>query len=109
VFLPIDRAVPLALVVSELLTNALKYAFPPDHPGGTVRVALWAPAGGALAVLVEDDGIGLPEGFAPAASAGVGMRVVTTLARQLAAELRNGRGVSGAGAAFELRMAERGT
>jgi PAS domain S-box-containing protein len=109
VFLPIDRAVPLALVVSELLTNALKYAFPPDHPGGTVRVALWAPAGGALAVLVEDDGIGLPEGFAPAASAGVGMRVVTTLARQLAAELRIGRGVSGAGAAFELRMAERGT
>jgi hypothetical protein len=37
------------------------------------------------------------------------MRVVTTLARQLAAELRISQGVSGAGAAFELRMAERGT
>ena len=107
--LPIDRAVPLALVVSELLTNALKYAFPPGHDGGTVRVALrreLGAGGTALAVLVEDDGVGLPEGFDPAAAGSVGMRVVSTLARQLGAELRIGAGVSGAGAAFELRMPE---
>jgi PAS domain S-box-containing protein len=109
--LPIDRAVPLALVASELLTNALKYAFPPDHAGGTVRLALQPPGadGGALAVLVEDDGVGLPEDFDPAAAGSVGMRVVSVLARQLGAELRFGAGVSGAGAAFELRMPEPGT
>jgi len=109
--LPIDRAVPLVLVVSELLTNALKYAFPPGHAGGTVRVALPPPppegeGGAVLAVLVEDDGVGLPEGFDPAATGSVGMRVVCTLARQLGAELRIGKGVSGTGAAFELRMPE---
>ncbi|MBD0274482.1 MAG: hypothetical protein ICV73_21425, partial [Acetobacteraceae bacterium] len=60
----------------------------------------------ALAVLVEDDGVGLPEGFDPAATGSVGMRVVCTLARQLGAELRIGKGVSGTGAAFELRMPE---
>ncbi len=111
-FLPIDRAVSLALVVSELMTNALKYAFPPDHAGGTVRIALRAEeagGGGAMAVLVEDDGIGLPDGFQPAASSGIGMRVVATLARQLGGDMRIGQGASGAGAAFELRIPEPGT
>ena len=107
--MPIDRAVPLALVVSELLTNALKYGFPPEHAGGTVRVTLRAPGGGgALVVQVEDDGIGLLDGFNPADSGGIGMRVVSTLARQLGAELRVGLGASGAGAAFELLMPEPG-
>ncbi|MBD0273591.1 MAG: PAS domain S-box protein, partial [Acetobacteraceae bacterium] len=106
--LPIDRAVPLALIVSELLTNAVKYAFPPGQEGGTVRVAVEPAGGGAFAALIEDDGAGLPEGFDPAASHGVGMRLVSTLARQLAAELRVGPGASGVGAAFELRVPKPG-
>ncbi len=78
--LAIDRAVPVALIVSELLTNAVKHAFPDG--GGELRVAV-AADGAELRVLVEDNGPGLPEHFDVAASHGVGMRVVTALVRQL--------------------------
>ncbi|TPG49315.1 PAS domain S-box protein [Roseomonas nepalensis] len=99
----IDQAVPLALIGSELVTNAVKYAFP-DSGEGVLRVRVRnAHAGeGGLALEVEDDGIGLPESFDPSRSAGVGMRVVSTLARQLRARLVVGRGSSGRGASFSV-------
>lgn len=81
VILPLDRAVPLALIVSELLTNAIKYAFPGDA-GGRVTVAI-EPIGDMIAVSVTDDGAGLPPGFAPATSTGLGMRIVLALTRQV--------------------------
>ena len=68
---PIDRAVPLALVVSELVTNAVKYAFP-DGREGTIRVSLRREeeqGGGTLAIAVRDDGVGLPESIADALEA----------------------------------------
>ncbi|WP_165943305.1 PAS domain-containing sensor histidine kinase [Roseicella aquatilis] len=109
--LPIDRAVPVALIVSELLTNALKYAYPEEAPGGLVRVSLRrAPddsGQGGLLVTVEDDGAGLPEGFDPAASRGLGMRVVTTLARQLRASFSVGPGADGRGSAFWFWLPDR--
>ena len=85
---PIDRAVPMALIVSELVTNAVKYAFP-DGQDGTIRVSVQRveEEDGMLAISVKDDGIGLPEDFDPTASSGVGMRVVTTLVKQLRARL----------------------
>ncbi|MDO9714041.1 ATP-binding protein [Paracraurococcus lichenis] len=102
---PIDRAVPLALIVSELVTNAVKYAFPEGREG-TIRILVRRveEEGGALVVSVEDDGIGLPEGFEPAASRGVGMRVVATLVRQLRARLDVRRASPEGGAAFDVVM-----
>jgi PAS domain S-box-containing protein len=102
---PIDRAVPLALVVSELVTNAVKYAFP-DRRAGTIRVSFRREEaeGGALVVSVEDDGVGLPEGFEPATSRGIGMRVVATLVRQLRARLEVRRASPNGGAAFDIVM-----
>lgn len=79
--LRLDRAVPLALVVSELLTNAVKYAFP-DSDHGVVRVSIRL-ADGHIAIAVADDGRGLPHGFAPERSGGLGMRIVNALTRQL--------------------------
>ncbi|ESR26749.1 sensor histidine kinase [Lutibaculum baratangense] len=79
--LSIDKAVPLALIVSELLTNSMKYAFP-DGVEGTIRLAVEESEDG-LCVVVEDDGVGLPPGFELSKSTGFGMRIVSALSRQI--------------------------
>lgn len=106
---PIDRAVPAAMIVAELLTNALKYAYPEGGPGGQVRVSLClmaaaAPSPETLVISVEDDGIGLAQDFDPGKARGIGMRVMTTLARQLRATFSRRPGARGRGTAFELQM-----
>jgi two-component system, sensor histidine kinase PdtaS len=71
-----ERAVPLGLIVNELVTNALKHAFPGNR-AGVVRVKL---AGGPPLVLtVEDDGIGCPA----TKTENLGSRLVSRLVRQL--------------------------
>jgi PAS domain S-box-containing protein len=79
------RAVPLGLILNELLTNALKYAYPSGGPG-EIRVALEA-EGGFLALRVEDDGAGFAPGFDLAASPGLGMTLVRMLSEQVGGEL----------------------
>jgi two-component sensor histidine kinase len=93
------RAVSLALIVVELTTNALKYAFP-DGPGA-VQVTL-AKAGDELVVSVADDGAGLPVGFSPERSKGLGMRIIAALASQFDAKLMVRR--PSKGSVFELRI-----
>ena len=78
--LPTERAVAIAMIVNELLTNAAKHA---RSDGPKVRVAVEATPGGGCAVLVEDDGPGLPAGFEPSRSPGLGMRIIHGLAAQL--------------------------
>ncbi|MBO9561062.1 MAG: sensor histidine kinase [Caulobacter sp.] len=80
-----DQATPVALIVSELVTNALKYA----HPAGVAGRVLVScrPAGEGLVVEVADDGVGLSEEFDPSTEGGLGFRVVRGLARQLGADL----------------------
>lgn len=72
---PTDKAVPLGVVVTELVTNAFKYAYPDGE--GEVRVSL-TPAGEALVLAVEDDGVGMPDGEV-AKGSGLGMRVVRAM------------------------------
>ena len=59
----LDVAMPTGLVVNELLTNALKHAFQ-GREGGTITLHSTTDAGGGCLVLVADDGVGLPEGYA---------------------------------------------
>lgn len=83
--LDIDCAVPLGLVVNELVSNALKHAFPNGRTG-QVRVELKATASGGWRLVVEDDGIG----FAPQISSTpitLGLKLLRSLARQLDAEV----------------------
>ncbi|WP_232631747.1 sensor histidine kinase [Methylobacterium sp. Leaf118] len=99
--MPADLAIPLGLFVNELVTNAIKYAYPGGQ--GEIRVEAFSRDDGGLTVAVSDDGVGLPEGFDPTkARTSLGMRVVTNLARQLDGALVV---VPGPGARFELRMA----
>jgi two-component sensor histidine kinase len=73
--------VPLGLLATELLTISLK------HGQGTVTLRL-AHGGGRAVLSVGDAGPGFPEGFDPAASRGLGMRVALAMARQLRGTLR---------------------
>jgi len=88
-----DRAVSLGLVVNELVTNALKYAYPLDSPGA-VRVILDRDADGALRLAVEDDGAGYPAEAAPKGS-GVGSTIVSVMARAAGAEVMRDLGYAG--------------
>jgi two-component sensor histidine kinase len=94
-----DRAILVGLIVTELVSNAGKYAYP-DCPGGSIWVRLVQPDNKSILVSVRDEGAGLPLGFDPAASKGLGSRLVTALSKQLGAELT--RPMSPVGTACEL-------
>ena len=79
--LDVKQAVPLALFLNELITNALKYGCPPDRPS-KIKVALGTD-GELYRLSVADDGEGLPKDFSPTKRRGLGMRAIEALARQL--------------------------
>lgn len=82
VFLTIERAVPCGLIVTELLSNALKYAFP-NGQSGEIGVDL-TPEGSALYQLtIRDNGVGLPADVDFRHSTSLGLRIVNTLTEQL--------------------------
>jgi two-component sensor histidine kinase len=76
--LPVDKAIPCGLVVNELLTNALKYAFPGEQ-SGAVRVQAGMSGADAVRVVVSDNGIGLPAGMEPEKSDTLGLKLVQIL------------------------------
>jgi len=83
--LPPDQGLAVALIVAELVTNAVKYA----HPAG-VRgkiLLMCRQRDGGVVIEVADDGVGLPEGFNPEAATSLGFRLMHSLARQLGASL----------------------
>lgn len=89
--IPATTAVPLALAVNELITNAAKYA------AGKVTVRFECDARSRRHVSVTDDGPGLPVGFQPNNSQGLGMRIVSGLVGQIGGELRFTSGPGGHG------------
>lgn len=98
VAIPLDKAVPCALVLNELVTNALKHAFPGGRRG-RIRVELARTDESHVRLAVSDDGVGLTPGLDVEHSDSLGLRLVTTLAEQLEARLRiQGQG----GTSFEL-------
>ena len=79
--LPGEVATPLAVVLNELMQNAVDHAFPADDGrlAGTVTVRLGARRTVELEVDVVDDGVGLPPGFTLEQSAGLGLSIVQAL------------------------------
>jgi two-component system, sensor histidine kinase PdtaS len=96
VSVPTVLASTLGFILNELITNSVKYA----DGDITVRIEKAAPAGYLLSVL--DDGPGLPTGFEPAASSGLGMKLVASLVTQIGGELQTGCGDNGRGARFTV-------
>jgi two-component system, sensor histidine kinase PdtaS len=92
--LPAVTAIPLGFVANELITNAAKYGT------GRITVGLAIDPGRGYALSVANDGPGLPEGFDPAASKGLGMKIIRSLVGRIGGELRFGRGDRNQGAQF---------
>ena len=88
--LPTDRAIPIGLIVNELVTNAVKYAFPGDTKG-TVLVTLKR-LPGELRLTVADDGQGLDP---RRADSGLGGRLVEGFTQQLGGQLKREGGKKG--------------
>lgn len=82
----IDAAVPVSLIVTELVMNAVKYAFP-DGRAGTIRVSTAEVPPDRIRLLVEDDGVGLPADFDMSRASSLGMQLVQGLTEQIHGEL----------------------
>jgi two-component system, sensor histidine kinase PdtaS len=80
--LDIQVAIPVGLILHELVTNALKHAFA-GASGGTLRVSMARVSGERHRLEVADDGCGLPRDFDPQRARGLGFRMVQNLVRQL--------------------------
>jgi two-component sensor histidine kinase len=87
-----DRAVAVGVIVNELVTNALKYAYP-DGPG-PIRVAVRSTGGGRAMLCVEDDGVGMAPRAEPK-STGLGQRIVRAMGEKLGATIEIDRAHKG--------------
>jgi two-component sensor histidine kinase len=89
----VDIAIPLGLVINELISNCVKHAFK-GRDSGLVSVALQTRDGGGYSLIVRDDGTDLPPGFAIDSTSSLGLRLVRILTQQIGGELivenRNG-------------------
>ncbi len=84
--LSLDQAIPLALIMNELCTNAFEHAFT-DFKGGTIEVEIDC-RGESFTVTLCDNGIGIPESFSTGTSEGFGLNLVSSLVEQLEADLK---------------------
>jgi PAS domain S-box-containing protein len=98
VSLELSQAIPCGLILNELVSNCLKYAFP-DKRRGELLVALRCAGDDRVTMRVADNGIGLPPGLDWRKSQSLGLRIVNILARQLMGTVHQ---ESGAGGDFSL-------
>jgi two-component sensor histidine kinase len=80
-----DRAVSIGMMVTELVLNAAKYAYPQDR-NGPVRVSCRSTPDGGLELVVEDDGVGMSDGT-PAKGGGLGQKIVGMMGAKLQAKV----------------------
>lgn len=88
-----DRAVSLGVIVTELVSNACKYAYPSD--GGEVRVSLIDEGDAHFRLAVEDDGVGMVADAAPRGT-GVGTKLIRAMAQSLQSSVEYGSSSAGA-------------
>lgn len=85
IYLHIDTSIPLGLIITEILTNAIKYAFP-ENENGNIFIKL-SKQEEHLALEIKDDGVGFEYYTAKEAGTSFGMKMIKSLSRQLKADL----------------------
>lgn len=84
--LPIKKAIPCGLVINEIVTNSLKYAFPEGYPEPEIRITMKRDNNRAT-IEISDNGIGLPTSFEKLDTNSLGTLLIKTLTSQLEAKL----------------------
>ncbi len=109
VMLNIDTAVPLGLLINELVSNSIRHAFKPGEKG-TIKVELFSSTSkdestfqDEFTLIIEDDGVGLPEGFDIHNSKTMGMKLIDALTTQLEAKIKVKKD---SGTRFEIKFKE---
>jgi PAS domain S-box-containing protein len=85
IYLDIDTAIPLGLVINEIITNSIKHAFPGELKG-EIFIKIFQEGENYL-IVVADNGVGLPEDLDVKKTASLGMQLVNNLVRQIDGEL----------------------
>jgi len=86
IFVATDRAIAIALIVNELITNAAKYAYK-NEAGGKIFIKLGLEKPDTFSISVRDEGAGLAPNFDLLKSKGLGMRIVAAFVSQLNANI----------------------
>jgi two-component sensor histidine kinase len=87
----IDTITPLGLIINELVSNSLKYAFPEGRKGH-ISIGCTRPEPDRIRILYHDDGIGMPAGFEWKHTESLGLRLVNSLIEQLNGTIETGEG-----------------
>jgi two-component sensor histidine kinase len=77
IFLPVDQAIPCALVINEILSNAYKHAFK-GRKHGTIEISAMQ-ENGQIKITIRDDGIGIPDNFDISRTNSLGLKLIRTL------------------------------
>jgi|GEM_PF-4845731 len=85
--LDISTAITCGLILNELISNAVKYAFP-DNEDGEIVISIAQDNSGRYEMIVKDNGVGLPDDFSTHASQSLGMKLVDTLTQQIDGDLQ---------------------
>ncbi|WP_373551019.1 histidine kinase dimerization/phosphoacceptor domain -containing protein [Haliscomenobacter sp.] len=94
----VDIMIALGLILNELISNTLKYAFP-NEQAGEVRISLSADAD-QVELKVEDNGIGFPSNFAPDTSRSIGFSLIHAFTQKLGGSLQLNNAEQGARASL---------
>jgi PAS domain S-box-containing protein len=98
----IDTAIPCGLIINELVSNALKHAFP-DGKIGQIGIALHSDESHHFSLMVRDNGKGLPTNFEFKSIKSLGLQLVNVLANQLKGKVELDRRV---GTEFRITFSE---
>ena len=82
ILLNLDTAIPCGLIINELVSNSMKYAFPGEQ-SGTIEVSLLVSKADSISLSVKDDGIGIPVDINIENSPSLGLQLVQLLAKQI--------------------------
>jgi len=100
VILPIDKAIPCGLLLNEIVTNALKHAFP-ENRKGNLRIIMSSLEDNNCEIIVKDDGIGIPDNLNLEKSKTYGLKLINLLTKQIDRTLEI---ISEKGTEFRIRL-----